>query len=144
MGSLAPIIEFLFLLRKTLEKGHPTKKAIEIYLQSAQSSDFKLELIHFHVSQTQGQPINHVLFSSKFRLRRQLWVLMDRSRQGEPILPFLLALEAEALATFEDIATQNTQKLPFLMMIPLLLFQFPAFGLLILGPLLDIFLHSMN
>jgi hypothetical protein len=144
MGSLAPILEFIFILKKCLEKGQPTTRAIEIYLQSSESSDFQLELMRVHTRLLQSKPLQELLIKSRSRLRRQLWLLIERSQQGEPILPFLQALESETLLAFEDAMTRQIQKLPFLMMIPLLLFQFPAFGLLILGPILDILFHSLK
>ena len=144
MGNLTPLLDFLFLLRRNLEKGHPAKWTIENYLQSAAPSDFKSELLRVQLCFIQEQSLQPLLRTSKYRLRRQLWVLIEKSRGGEPILPFLVALESDAICAVEDLADRQTKKLPFLMLIPLLLFQFPAFGLLILGPLLDIFLHSMK
>lgn len=144
MGSIAPILEFIFILKKGLEKGHPASKVIETFLQSADSSDFKIELIRVHACLAQNKPLQQLLAQSRSRLRRQLWLLIERSQRGEPILPFLQALESETLLAFEDAMTRQIQKLPFLMMLPLLLFQFPAFGLLILGPILDILFHSLK
>ncbi len=144
MGNLTPLIDFLLFLRRNLEKGHSSKWSIDSFLQSAEPSDFKNELLRVQICFIQEQSLQPLLRDSKFRLRRQLWVLLEKSRAGEPILPFLLALEEDAIAAFEEKAEQQTRKLPFLMLLPLLFFQFPAFGLLILGPLLDIFLHSMK
>lgn len=144
MESVEPLIEFILHLRKGLEKGQSLQKMIEIFLQTATKSHFKWELMRVYASLSQGQSLQPLLETTQSRLRRQLWILIQRSREGEPILPFIVALESEALLAFEDCTTNHLQKLPFLMMIPLLFFMFPAFGLLILGPILDIFFHSLQ
>ena len=64
------------------------------------------------------------------------WELIERGSQGQPILEALISLENEVDLAAGAELDLHISTLPFKVLMPLLLLQFPAFMLLLLGPLL--------
>ena len=75
---------------------------------------------------------------------RALWDLVDRGLAGEPISSALLALHDEVARAARAELELHVATLPFKMLIPLLLFQFPAHLLLLLGPMLRDLTRSLG
>ena len=67
---------------------------------------------------------------------RALWSLAQRGFAGEPIMNALTALEDEVARAARAELDVHVLNLPFKMLIPLLLVQFPAHMVLLLGPML--------
>ncbi|MEN0059151.1 MAG: hypothetical protein AAGB31_09985, partial [Bdellovibrio sp.] len=53
-------------------------------------------------------------------------------------------LEEEIIEACREEMAERLAQLPFILLVPLLLFQFPAFLLLLFGPLLNNFFHSLG
>jgi hypothetical protein len=68
--------------------------------------------------------------------QRAFWELISRGLEGQPIVEPLTALEAEIETAANHELDQHLATLPFKALIPLLGLQFPAFALLLLGPLM--------
>ncbi len=68
--------------------------------------------------------------------QRAFWQLVERGSRGEPTMDALRALETEVESKAEAELDAHVAALPFKVLLPLLLFQFPAYLLLLLGPLL--------
>lgn len=68
--------------------------------------------------------------------QRAFWDLVQRGCSGQPSLEALIALESEVESAARAELDDFLATLPFKVLIPLLLFQFPAYLLLLLGPLL--------
>jgi hypothetical protein len=64
--------------------------------------------------------------------------------RGEPVHKKLIELEKEISAACDENIEQFIASLPVKSMLPVLLFQFPAFLLLVLGPLLAQFLKEIQ
>ena len=76
--------------------------------------------------------------------RRTLWDLIERGLAGEPILNALAALEDEVDRAARAELDLHLAALPFKLLIPLLMFQFPAYLLLLLGPALNELTRSLG
>lgn len=68
--------------------------------------------------------------------RRALWELVERGCAGQPVLEPLRGLEDEIERAAGAELDQHLSVLPFKVLLPLLLFQFPAHLILLLGPML--------
>jgi hypothetical protein len=73
-------------------------------------------------------------FTTPYQLA--LTELIVRGTAGQPVLEMLKTLTAEIERVAEDCLESHVQTLPFKQLIPLLIFQFPAFLVLLVGPLL--------
>lgn len=111
------------------------KEALRLYLEAA-NSPFSQNVREWWALKNQGRPTSDC--AKKFTTHYQLALLelVERGCAGQPTLDHLLGLECEvesaALAELEA----HLATLPFKVLIPLLVFQFPAYLLLLLGPLL--------
>lgn len=68
--------------------------------------------------------------------QRAFWDLLERGLSGHPILEPLVALEDEADRVALNDLDAHVASLPFKALLPLLFFQFPAFVMLLVWPLL--------
>jgi hypothetical protein len=92
----------------------------------------------------QGLDTTQALQKQRSRYRRSLLELLERGLRGESIYVYLCQLEQETIEACQDEISRKLSKLPFLLLGPLLLMQFPAFLLLLFGPLLQNFFHSLG
>jgi hypothetical protein len=136
MESLAPLYKLALMVRLQMQQGESVRSALINYLNEGDSelSEDVTSLI------TQGSlPIKN-----QSVLRQSLWSLYSRGLLGEPILPSLLLIEQEIHECCEIQMQKFISSLPIKLLIPLLLLQFPAFLLLLLGPLFSNLIDSLN
>jgi hypothetical protein len=133
MVYLAHPYQFLILLIQDLESGTSVRLAVKNYLLKHQN-DFAADLVSWfeNTQREQKRPSN-----AKNPHRQALFDVLDLALQGGSVLPHLYELENEFKFACEQNLEDHLAKLPYKLMIPLLLFQFPAFLVLILGPLLS-------
>jgi hypothetical protein len=74
------------------------------------------------------------------RYREQLFQLLESGKKGEPILKEWRSLRLELENQIETDLKAHVESLPFKMLIPLLLLLFPAFLVLLFGPIMQMFL----
>jgi hypothetical protein len=77
-------------------------------------------------------------------LQRALFLLIVRGCHGEPVGSAIEALISEMRQTSETQIEEHIQALPLKMMLPILLLQFPAFLILLLGPMFLEFVGRMK
>ena len=133
MVYLAPPLRAVLEIRLQIENGVSVPQAIKLYAQRNAEDIFAKELAYWLFSKETGK--NHGLEFFNKPYRKHLIELLTRGLNGEPILEALCDFEEDlSFAVHEDLE-QYLQKLPFITLIPLLLFEFPAFFLLLAGPL---------
>lgn len=143
MESIAPPLALLFCVKRSLEKGKPVRHGVLNYIRQ-NGGDFSghvtqwLGLIH------QGKDTREFTQSIGSFHRRILLQILERGLRGEPVYNTLLQLENELVEACQDELSDKIARLPFILLIPLLLFQFPAFLMLLFGPLLQNFFHSLG
>lgn len=143
MENIAPPLALLLNVKRSLEKGQPVKQGILCYIRR-HDGDFPslvtqwLGLIH------QGKETRDLIISIRSFHRRVLLQILERGLRGEPTYNILLQLENELVEACQDELSDRIARLPFILLVPLLLFQFPAFLLLLFGPLLQNFFHSLG
>lgn len=143
MESLAPPLDLVLWIKYDLEKGLSVKFSLQNYIKKA-DGQFQVVLMTWLSLYEQGKPTDIVKNAQSSQIRRSLIEVLERGLKGEPILKTLELLEQEIIMACEAEIDEKVQKLPFLLLIPLLLFQLPAFLLLLFGPLLSMLLSSFG
>lgn len=144
MEGLAPPLKCLIEIQAAIQNGEPIQKGLQAYLRAAETSDpFKSQLQRFLFAWDQGQDWRAVLLQTKSVYRRALLEVIATGLAGQPIQNHLDELRSELLEACDVEIKRHLELLPILMLGPLLLFQFPAFLLLLFGPLLTRLLHEL-
>lgn len=143
MEGVAPPLELLLVVKRSLEKGQPTKEGVHLYLKRNQG-EFALQVGQWFSLLQQGKDTQFLVSSLNSQHRKTLLAVLERGLRGESIYEMLSLLEGEIIEACHDEITNKLARMPLVLLIPLLLFQFPAFLLLLFGPLLQNFFHSLG
>lgn len=76
--------------------------------------------------------------------RERLFWLLESGYAGAPVLRELRALKSETIEQLELDLKNHVERLPLKMLLPLLLLMFPAFLILLFGPITTQFLSVME
>jgi hypothetical protein len=128
-----PVLQAVREIRWHVESGKAMKEAVQSYLNSA-SDSFAMLLREAWVLKWQGK--SRTEFNFRSRLQTALWRLIERGCAGQPSMESLCALESEIEKAAQYELESHLAAVPFKILIPLLLFQFPAYLVLLLGPVL--------
>ena len=129
-----PLLLMVRELRWRVASGLSMREAVRLHLESApgQLAD---ELREWWVLRARDRATTPPP-SYRSHLRRAVIELIERGLAGQPTLEHLRALESEIENAAHDELSAHIAALPFRVLLPLLMFQFPAFLILLLGPLL--------
>lgn len=139
MERLAPPLECLLEIKWSLSSNHSFRDAVKAYLARA-NNDFSPVLADWMIKKAHGQPFSGHNIKSPYR--KAILQLFERAWDGEPIMDRLNELELEVREACDAELESFVQKIPFLAMMPILLFLVPAYLLLLLGPVLTELIHS--
>ncbi len=133
MDCLAPPLRALLSIQLNIQNGLSVHSAIRAYLQDFPDCPFARQVGLWLFCMQTGKP-----FTEKVETihRKMLLDILNRGLKGQPILFILKEFEEELKQVAMQDLEEQIQKLPFLSLIPLFLFQVPAFFLLLLAPLL--------
>ena len=134
MVCLAPPLKAVLEIRLQIENGTSVPQAIRIYSQRNLHDPFAKELGFWLFAKEAGKQYKQNIFKTFYRKR--LMEILNCGLKGEPVLEALCDLERDLIFITKEDLEQHLQKLPFIALIPLMLFEFPAFFLLLIGPLL--------
>lgn len=143
MEGLNPGLHLLLCCRRAIEQGRPLSLAIKGFIQK-ETGPFQSQVTKWMALFEQGQKTSSIILQIQSPYRRQLLEILERGLRREPIGHILAALETEIHEACEEEIQKKLTDLPYQVMIPLLLFQFPAFLLLLLGPFLYQLIENMN
>jgi len=141
MEGLSPCLNLLLRCRRGIERGRPLTTTIKNFIQQ-EDGEFPKQVLQWFFLFEQGKECRTILQQVKSPYRRQLLEVLERGLKREPIGHILILLENEIQEACEDEIQKKLTHLPYQVMIPLLLFQFPAFLLLLVGPFLAQLLES--
>lgn len=134
MENISPSLNLLLEVRAALENGTSVRTGILQYLKS--NHDSMTEIVStWLIKLDQGQDY-FTLLEKLHPCRRTLLMLLEKGLKGIPILPQIIELEGEIIRSCEAELDEQIQKLPIKLMIPILFLMFPAYLILLLGPLL--------
>lgn len=134
MVCLAPPLKAVLEIRLQMENAVSVSQAIRLYSQRNLDEPFAKALGLWLFAKETGKDFNEDSFDTFYR--RRLLDLLDSGLKGEPILSALADLEEDLIFITNEDMEEHLQKLPLISLIPLLLFEFPAFFMLLIGPLL--------
>lgn len=133
MESVNPTLKLIWVVKKSIENGSSVRSGIKNYLNS-ETDPWKKTLMNWQMRLDQGNAVTDVLQSQKSPYRRQLLLILERGLRGEAILPVLAQLESETQEKVEMDLEEYTARVPYLLLLPLCVFLFPACLILMLGP----------
>jgi hypothetical protein len=162
MESMTPSLRLIVCLRRSLERGESLRSGLRTFVQ-ADDSPFAKHLAHWLVErttrqnaevlkpqsmpsappQTKSPPPQRVL-PPLTPAERQLMAVVERGMRGEPVAANLRELETEIVERCEAQMEAFIEILPLKALIPLMLFIFPAYLMLLLGPAVEQLLHSLR
>lgn len=143
MDNINPGLALLLTVRRSLERGLSVKDGILNYLKT-NSDSFGQDVTTWYGLWQQNLSTAEYVSDQKSPYRRALFLTLERGLRGEPIYNYLVTLEEEIIKACETSIKQTLGRLPFILLIPLLLFQLPAFLLLLFGPLLRQFFEALG
>jgi hypothetical protein len=143
MESLNPALGLLMCVRRSLERGQSVKLGLIDYIHHHPGS-FADEVSTWFSLWQQGLPADHLLDRQISHQRRVLLQTLERGLAGEPVYDYLVSLEDELIKACESSLSETLGRLPFVLLVPLLLFQLPAFLALLFGPLLRQFFEAFG
>lgn len=128
-----PLLTAVREIRWRISSGRSMREAMRMHLDRTHNS-FAQTLREWWTLKAQGRPAGLEKFKTHYQ--RAFLSLVDRGCAGQPTLEHLTALETEIERAAESELELHVATLPFKMLVPLLLFQFPAYLILLLGPVL--------
>ncbi len=127
------MLKLIWQVKKSIEKGNSVRSGIKNYLQ-VETDSWKDVVTLWQIRLAQGNPVADIVQSQKSAYRRQLLLVLEKGLKGEAILPILAQLEKETQEKVEMDLDEHTAKVPYILLVPLCLFLFPACLILMLGP----------
>lgn len=130
-----PVLEATRELRWRVASGISMKEAVRLYLTHA-TTPFAQKVREWWALKIQDRPTNERERSFSTHYQRALLDLIARGVSGQPTLEHLQELEDEIEKAAHAELEMHLATLSFKVLIPLLVFQFPAYLILLVGPLL--------
>lgn len=141
--KLPSILSCASYVSLSLKQGLYIKSSLKVWAKE-HSDPFAIELREFLQHWESGSDMNSLIKQKKSHLKSSLLELFYFGLQGKSIYTALKALELELFKEAKRQVHRQLSRLPYIMLIPLLLFQLPAFLLLLFGPLLKTFLIQLT
>ena len=136
MESLAPPLDCCLEVELRIEMGDSVNAALLSWVKNHPTAF--AYLVRELLSEFRGaQQLDRVLLKCHSPFRRALFQVLWRGLKGEPILPALKVLRVEMTAACELELQNYYSRLPLVCLVPLLFFIFPAFMILLMGPVLS-------
>jgi hypothetical protein len=140
---IPPCLIVIREVRWHMENNVSVRESIKLLTQS-HHGELIDELRSWFLRQQNGIKPTSAQKKLKSPFQNALISLLERGLLGQPILESLKILEDEVHRAAVVELDYHIGRLPFLSMIPLFLFQFPAYLILLLGPLMSSLLHEMS
>lgn len=145
MEGLAPPLKCLIQIQSSIANGESVRSSIARYLQIVLVDDpFAMTVRQFMFAWEQGHDWRAMLRNVESAHRRALIEVLACGLSGQSISAHLESLRTEMCAACDLEIREHLEMLPLKMLAPLLLFQFPAFLLLLFGPLLRHLVEELN
>ena len=146
MEGLAPSLNCLVEMQSAIRNGETVRAGVSSYLlKSPPHEEYSQQLRALLFAWDQEHSDwRSALHAIKGPHRRALAELLCAGLAGQSILSQLNELRDELVRASEIELKAYVDLLPLKMLVPLLLFQFPAFLTLLFGPLLSKFIQELS
>lgn len=142
MEDIAPVLQFLLSLRAAVSSGESIRCGAERFIEFGEPS--MSEPVRELVSlQQRGKSCRECILAEPRLLRRASLEILLLGLSGHPVQQQLDRLIDEVKRASEQEIKRHVESLPLRALLPLLLLQFPAFLLLVFGPLIKRFLQEL-
>lgn len=135
MEDISPTLHLSLIVRTALENGHSVRTGVRQFLSL--SHDPFVEVVSKWLLFVDQEQSPNALLENLHPYRRALLLLLDKGLKGLPVLTHLIVLEEEIIQSCELEMETQIQKLPLLIMLPLFLLMFPAYLILLFGPIIQ-------
>jgi hypothetical protein len=139
MENLKDLLLFTLRMRASMECGEALRPAMTHYL-AKQNNSFGSKCTEWLFLFDQTGKNSNIFVSHTAQI---LFAILADGLSGHSIYDRLVGFEEELLDQIENEIQRKMDTLPYILMVPLLLFMFPAYLILILGPVLNSFLKNM-
>lgn len=159
MVGLNPVLTCLLAVEEGISRGDAVRDAVLIWLdresrthvENVRDREFIREVqafLRLMESDSRSSPASlqglDLQAASKTIYRQSFFTILTAGAAGAAILPALKELRAEIENQIELDMKAHVESLPLKMLIPLLLCMFPAFLILLLGPITRNFMESLK
>lgn len=145
MEGLAPPLACLIEIQVSIRNGETIRSGIQRYVQSAPApNELALQMRQLLTSWDRGLSHQAILKQAKSHYRRALIEICVAGLAGQSVMPMLEELRVEIEDACEMEIRHHLDVMPIKMLVPLLIFQFPAYLLLLFGPLLKHLITELN
>lgn len=138
MEDLAPPLQLVLTVKSVIENGESVRIGIRKFI-SQSDSDWARFLARWLLMVESQQRTDKLASEQSSPYRRALLQILEKGLRGETIHPILCEFEKELIDVSKLEIEKHISMLPLKMLVPLLLFQFPAYLILIFGALLRSF-----
>lgn len=141
MESITPTLRLVFCVRDALQNGETVRHGLRHFVER-HPTPLAWGVTGWLRDRDQGQinVFSEQLKSSECHLLR----LLERGLRGEAILGHLQEFERELVERCESQIDEFIESLPLKSLMPLLFLIFPAYLILLLGPLVERLLSSLQ
>lgn len=139
-----PLLKAIREVKWTLRTGKSMKVAVEIYLERTEDSFASRLRPLWTLRKNQPHAVVKELSTLNSHFQQAFWDLIERGCTGQPVLEALTALEEEVEIAAQAELDHHLSTLPFKVLMPLLFLQFPAYLILLLGPLVRELQHQLG
>lgn len=143
MEGLAPPLKCIIELESAIQNGESVRTGVLRYAQ-AEVDSFSSIVRQFLVLADRGQDWRPLLKELSSPHRRALLEVIAVGLSGQSVQSRLMELREDVRLACDLEIKSHLDLLPLKMLIPLLLFQFPAFLILLFGPLLRHFIEGLK
>ena len=147
MEGLAPPLQLAIEMQSSLANGESIRSGIARFASDSPmntSCEFARVVRRFMIAWDQSQDWRSILKQIESPYRRSLLELAAHGLSGQSVQTPLAELQKEIENACDEEIKLHIDMLPLKMLLPLLLLQFPAFMMVLFGPLLSRFVEEMS
>ncbi|MBK7889502.1 MAG: hypothetical protein IPJ84_01220 [Bdellovibrionales bacterium] len=146
MDGMSPLLRFVYQVDSGFRRFQDFRTAL-LYALEQRADDvgaLRAELLRFVGRLESREDVRGLIEQTGSPYRRALYLIILDGFNGQPVFERLSELKADLEDQAELDIESHIDRLPLLMLAPLLLLQFPAFLILLLGPIASHFLEALK
>ncbi len=140
MAHIVPSLSFLIEFKSLLEQGRSVQDCLALLTENPKD-EFR-QKVFLWWSYEKIKTTNPVEFKTLYQ--KSLFEVLRQGLKGAPIYSHLILLQTEMTQEFDRQWKAYLESLPLRLSFPLLLFFFPAYVILLFGPLTTQFLKGIQ
>lgn len=149
VDSVNPVLACIWFVEEGIRRGESIREALMSWAAVSAASrtnedrygrDFRLQVLQL-LRNAESASAVAVVAPSPYR--ENFFQILAAGFRGEAVLADLIVLKADIKNQLELDMKSHIETLPFKMLVPLLLFLFPSFLILLFGPITRSFLQSL-